>query len=155
MKPRKKVWTRKRPIAVTIVAWGIVLLFGVRLAQVFEPLLRMNVFENGLDGPLTTGLRLTPLGAAVLTSAVYLLASLIGIVVLIGFLRLRRWAWVVLMAWTASSLGLGLIQYFYSNPNYLVMASNAVIALALNQVDVQRIFHIRIEQNEQRSKPTA
>jgi hypothetical protein len=30
------------------------------------------------------------------------------------------------------------------------MASNAVIALALNQVDVQRIFHIRIEQNEPR-----
>ena len=149
MQPRKKVWKKKRPIAVTIVAWGIVLLFIVRLAQVFEPLIRMEVFEYGLGKPLTTGLRLTPLGEAVLTSAVYGLASLIGIVVLIGFLRLRRWAWVALMAWTAASLALGLIQYFYSNPNYLVMASNAVIALALNQVDVQRIFHIRIEQDDQ------
>ena len=149
MQPRRKVWTKKRPIAVTIVAWGIVVLFLVRLVQVFQPLVRVHVFENGLDGPLRAGLRLTPLGSAVLTSAVYLLASLIGIVILIGFLRLKRWAWVMLMAWTGGSLVIGLIEYFYSNPNYLVMASNAVIALALNQVEVQRIFHIRIEQNDE------
>jgi hypothetical protein len=153
MQQRKKVWTRKRPIAVTIVAWGIVILFVVRLVQVFQPLIRMNVLEDGLGQPLTNGLRLTPLGSAILTSAVYLLASLIGIVVLIGFLRVRRWAWVVLMAWTGSSLAVGLIEYFYSNPNYLVMASNAVIALALNQVEVQCIFQIRIEQDEQRTRP--
>jgi len=42
-------------------------------------------------------------------------------------------------------------DYFYRNPNYLVMASNAVIALALNQVDVQRIFQIRIEQDDRRT----
>jgi len=150
MQQRKKVWTKKRPIAVTIVAWAIVLLFIVRLVQVFDPLIEMNVFRDGLGSPLTSGLHLMPLGAAVLTSAVYLVASLVGIIVLIGFLRVRRWAWVVLMAWTGGSLAVGLIQYFYSNPNYLVMASNAVIALALNQVDVQRIFHIRIEQNEPR-----
>jgi hypothetical protein len=149
MQQRKKVWTKKRPIAVTIVAWGIFLLFLVRLAQVFEPLVRMHVLEAGLTGPLMAGLRLTPLGTAVLTSGVYLLLSLVGIVVLIGFLRVRRWAWVVLMAWTGSSLAIGLIEYFYSRPNYLVMASNAVIALALNQVDVQRIFQIRVEQDDQ------
>jgi hypothetical protein len=151
MQQRKKVWTKKRPIAVTIVAWGIVMLFVVRLVQVFQPLIRMNVLEDGLGRPLIEGLRLTPLGSAVLTSAVYLLASLIGIVVLIGFLQVRRWAWVVLMAWTGSSLAIGLVEYFYSHPNYLVMASNAVIALALNQVEVQRIFQIRIEQDEQRT----
>jgi len=149
MQQRKKVWTRKRPIAVTIVAWGIVVLFLVRLVQVFKPLIKENVFEDGLGRPLITGLELTPLGSAVLTSAFYLIASLIGIVVLIGFLRLRRWAWVMLMAWTGGSLAWGLIQYFYSHPNYVVMASNAVIALALNQVEVQRIFHIRIEQDDQ------
>lgn len=147
MPHRKKVWTRKRPIAVTIVACGIVVLFLVRLLQVFEPLIEMEILRVGLTGPLTHGLRITPLGLAVLTSAVYLLASLIGIVVLIGFLRLRRWAWVMLMAWTGGSLAISLIQYFYSNPNYLVMASNAIIALALNQVEVQRIFQIRIEQD--------
>ena len=149
MQRRRKVWKDKRPVAVTVVAWGIVILFIVRLVQVFTPLIEMEVLERGLEGPLVRGLRLTLLGSAVLTSAVYLLASLIGIVVLIGFLRLRRWAWVILMAWTGASLTIGLIDYFYRNPNYLVMASNAVIALALNQVDVQRIFHIRIEQDDQ------
>jgi hypothetical protein len=153
MQQRKKVWMKKRPIAVTIVAWGIVILFVVRLVQVFQPLIRMHVLQNGLAGPLTDGLRLTPLGQAVLTSAIYLLASLVGIVVLIGFLRVRRWAWVVLMAWTGASLAIGLIEYFYSHPNYLVMASNAAIALALNQTEVQRIFQIRIEQDDQRAQP--
>jgi hypothetical protein len=150
MQRRRKVWKDKRPVAVTVVAWGIVILFIVRLIQVFRPLIEAKVLERGLDGPLVQGMQLTPLGLAVLTSGVYLLASLVGIVVLIGFLRLRRWAWVMLMAWTGASLTMGLIDYFYSNPNYLVMASNAVIALALNQVDVQRIFRIRIEQGDQR-----
>ena len=151
MQQRKKVWKKKRPIAVTIVAWGIFVLSIVRLVQVFQPLDRTNVFEEGLHGPLTEGLSLTPLGSAVISSAIYALASLISLVVLVGFLRLRRWAWVVLMAWTGASLLIGLIEYFYSNPNYVVMASNAVIALALNQVDVQRIFQIRIEQDDGRT----
>ena len=151
MQRRNKVWKEKRPLAVTVVAWGIVILFVVRLIQVFEPLIEMQVLERGLHSPLTQGMRLTPLGSAVITSAVYMFASLVGIIVLIGFLRLRRWAWVILMAWTGASLTVGLIDYFYSNPNFLVMASNAVIALALNQVEVQRIFHIRIETDEPRA----
>jgi hypothetical protein len=148
MQRREKIWKEKRPLAVTVVAWGIVILFVVRLIQVFRPLIEMEVLERGLHSPLTEGMRLTALGSAVLTSAVYMLASLVGIIVLIGFLRLHRWAWVMLMAWTGASLTVGLIDYFYSNPNFLVMASNAVIALALNQVEVQRIFHIRIETDE-------
>jgi len=155
MEKRTKVWTRKRPIAVTVVAWGIVLLFLIRLFQVFEPLVRMHVLQDGITAPLIAGLQPTPLGATLLTSAGYLALALIGVAVLIGFLGLRRWAWVVLMAWTGISLLIGLIEYFYSHPNYLVMASNAVIAFALNQVEVQRIFHIRIEQSESGAGPTA
>jgi hypothetical protein len=148
MQKRKKVWTKKRPIAVTIVAWGIVLLFLIRLYQVIEPLIRMHVIENGLSAPLIVGTSLTMLGRAVLTSGSYLILSLIGIVVLFGFLHLHRWAWVVLMAWTGVSLMITLINYFYSRPNYLVMASNIIIAVALSQADVQRIFHIRMDQGE-------
>ena len=73
---------------------------------------------------------------------------LIGIIVLIGFLRLQRWAWVLLMAWTGISLCITLINYFYSRPNYLVMASDVIIAVALSQSDVQRIFRIRTEPDE-------
>ena len=145
MDRRRKVRERTRPIAVTVVAWGIVLLFLIRLFQVFEPLIRLHVIETGVNGPLMHGLRPTPLGTAIITSGAYMILSLVGIVVLIGFLGLRRWAWVVLMAWTGGSLAIGLIEYFYSDPNYLVMASNTIIALALNQVEVQRIFGIRTD----------
>ncbi len=148
MRPRKKVWKKKRPIAVTIVAWGIVVLFLIRLYQVIEPLFRTKVFETGITSPLMAGMRFTPLGRDLFFSGVYLLLSLIGIVVLIGFLRMYRWAWVVLMAWTGVSLTITLINYFYSRPNYLVMASNVVIAFALNQADVQRIFRIRTDPGE-------
>ncbi|MCL4531062.1 MAG: hypothetical protein M1282_16850 [Chloroflexi bacterium] len=149
MRPRKKVWEKKRPIAVTIVAWGIVVLFLIRLYQVIEPLFRTKVFETGITSPLIVGMRFTPLGHDLFFSGVYLLLSLIGIVVLIGFLRMHRWAWVILMAWTGISLTIALISYFYSRPNYLVMASNVIIAFALNQADVLRIFRIRTDQGEQ------
>jgi hypothetical protein len=155
MERRTKVWTGKRPIAVTIVAWGVVLLFLIRLFQVVEPLLRMHILPDGISAPLLEGLRPTPLGTILVRSAGYLALSLIGVVVLIGFLSLQRWAWVVLMAWTGASLLIGLIEYFYSHPNYLVMASNAIIALALNQVEVQRIFHIRLEPGDSGSGPSA
>ncbi len=149
MQKRRKVWAKKRPIAVTIVAWGIVVLFLIRLYQVFQPLISMHVFETGLASPLIVGARLTSLGWAVLTSGSYLILSFVGIVVLIGFLRLHRWAWVLLMAWTGVSLTITLINYFYSRPNYLVMASNIIIAFALSQAEVQRIFRIRTDQGEQ------
>ena len=81
-------------------------------------------------------------------SGSYLLQVLVGIVALIGFLRLQRWAWVLLMAWTGFSLCISLINYFYSRPNYIVMASDVIIAFALSQSDVQRIFRIRTDPNE-------
>ncbi len=148
VKERKKTWQNKRPIAVTVVAWGIVILFLIRLYQVFEPLMRMDIFGHGIHDPLTAGIRLTPLGYTLFVSASYLLQAVVGIVVLIGFLRLHRWAWVMLMAWTGISLCITLINYFYSHPNYLVMISDVIIAVALSQSDVQRIFRVRLDPNE-------
>jgi hypothetical protein len=143
MAKRKKSDKKKRPIAVTVIALAIVVLFGIRLYQVFEPLLRNQVFMNGITSPFVIGWKLTSLGRAFLSSGTYLLLSLAGIIVLIGFLRLRRWSWVLLMAWTGGSLIISLVDYFYSQPNYAVMASNVIIAFALNIPDVQHIFGIR------------
>jgi hypothetical protein len=143
MAKRKKSNKKKSPIAVTVIAVAIVVLFLIRLYQVFEPLVRQQVFKDGIDGPLLAGWRLTPLGGALLSSVMYLVLSAAGIVVLIGFLRLHRWSWVLLMAWTGVSLVISLVEYFYSRPNYAVMASNVIIAFALNIADVQRIFKIR------------
>lgn len=143
MVKRKKVDKKKRPIAVTVIAVAIVILFLIRLYQVYEPLILNDIFKNGITGPLFIGWQLTALGNAIFTSSTYLILSLAGILVLIGFLRLRRWSWVLLMAWTGVSLIISLVDYFYSHPNYAVMASNIIIAFALNIADVQRIYGIR------------
>ena len=143
MARRKKNYREKVPIAVTIIAIAIVVLFLVRLYQVFQPLLTQEIFTHGISGDLIEGWTLTPLGYALGSSITYFILSLSGIVVLIGFLRLRRWSWVILMAWTGGSLLICLVNYFYGHPNYLVMASNTVIAFALNMTDVQKIFDIR------------
>jgi hypothetical protein len=143
MPRRKKSNKQKRPIAVTVITAAIVLLFLIRLYQVFEPLVRQHVFVNGITGPLIIGITPTHLGFILISSAGYLILSLLGIIVLIGFLRLRRWAWVTLMAWTGISLIISLVNYFYTQPNYAVMASNVIIAFALNITDVQKIFGLR------------
>jgi len=143
MAKRKKSDKKKRPIAVTVIAVAIVVLFLVRLYQFFEPMIRNGIFRNGITAPLFSGWQVTVLGNAILSSLAYLVLSVAGIIVLIGFLRLRRWSWVLLMAWTGVSLLISLVDYFYSHPNYLVMASNVIITFALNITDVQRIYGIR------------
>lgn len=143
MSKRRKSDKKKRPIAITVIAVAIVALFLIRLYQVFEPLIRNQVFLHGITGPLATGWKLTELGSAFLSSAIYMVLSLAGIVVLIAFLRLRRWSWVILMAWTGVSMIISLVDYFYGHPNYAVMISNVIIAFALNINEVQAIFGIR------------
>lgn len=148
MPRRKKSNKEKQPVAVTVIAAAIVLLFLIRLYQVFEPLLRQQIFVNGINGPLIIGFTPTALGSALVSSVGYAILSLLGIAVLIGFLRLRRWAWVTLMAWTGISLVISLVDYFFTDPNYAVMASNVIIAFALNIPDVQKIFGLRKGEDE-------
>jgi hypothetical protein len=142
-KKRNKSSRKKSPIAITIIAVAIVVLFVIRLYQVFEPLFRAQIFQNGLTGPFPFGWHLTVMGRMLASSITYMVLSLAGIVVLIGFLRLKRWSWVLLMVWTGISLVISLVDYFYSHANYAVMASNVIIAFALNMTDVQQIFGMR------------
>jgi hypothetical protein len=95
-----------------------------------------------------SGFWFTPLGIALLTSLTYAVLSLSGIIVLIGFLRMKKWSWVVLMVWTGISLFITLFDYFYDEANYIIMASDTIVAFALNQSDVQRIFGIRTDPGE-------
>ena len=141
---------KKRPLAVTLIAWAIFILFLVRLYQAIEPLLEAGIFESGLSGSLIDqNLRLTALGGTLAMSAPYAFLSLSGLIVLVGFLRMKPWSWIVLMVWTAISLSVSLLGYFYGQPNYIVMASDTIIALSLNQTSVQHIFKIRTNPNEQ------
>jgi hypothetical protein len=142
MSARKKTFTRKRPVALTITAAAIVVLFLVRLYQFFAPLIQSGFFKEGATAPLWQGWWFTSSGSLIFLSFSYLLLSLAGIVVLIGYLRLRRWSWVLLMIWTGGSLFISLLDYFFSHPNYIVMASNVIIAFALNIKTVRDLFGI-------------
>jgi hypothetical protein len=146
---RKKTKGKKRPIAVSVISMAIVVLFIVRLYQVFRPLYDMGVFRSGLVGPFFTSIGLTEAGQALLDSIFYFMLAIGLVIVLIGFLRMRRWSWVVLMSWVGISMVTGLVDYFYiGSPNYVIMASDVVIAFALSQVEVQRIFGIRTDIGE-------
>ncbi len=143
MVKRKKNFKKKRPIAVSVIAIAIVVLFLLRLYQVYDPVIRQRVFTAVFTRPLFLGWHPTSLGLTVISSISYLLLSLTGIIVLIGFLRMQRWSWVLLMVWTGASLTLSLVDYFTSHSNFAVMASNVIIAFALNIPEVQVIYKIR------------
>jgi hypothetical protein len=139
-KRRDKTSRTKRPPAVTVIAVAVAVLFFVRLSTAIRPLIEQDILRGGLTGPLYANGTLTAEGWAVITSAAYLLFTVALVLVLIGFLRLRRWGWVALMVFTAASLALAITQYFYGQPNYLVMASDVIIAFALSQSEVQKIY---------------
>jgi len=146
---RKKTKGKKRPIAVTVISMAIFVLFIVRLYQVFRPLYEMGVFQSGLMGPIFTSTGLTEMGLGLLDSIFYFALAIGLVIVLIGFLRMRRWSWVMLMTWVGISMVVGLVDYFYfEQPNYVIMASDVVIAFALSQSDVARIFGVRTDIGE-------
>ncbi len=143
MVKRKKSFKKKRPIAVSVIAIAIVVLFILRLVQVYDPIIRQRILTTVFTRPLFLGWHPTSLGLTLASSVGYILLSLTGIIVLIGFLRMQRWSWVLLMAWTCASLTLSLVDYFTSHSNYAIMASNVIIAFALNIPEVQVIYKIR------------
>ena len=149
MGKKKKKTGEKRPIAVTVIAIGIVVLFFVRIYQSIKPLVEENVLQNIQTEPIFLEGFLSTHGQAVLESLLFLILAIGLIVVLLGFLKMRRWTWVFLMAWVGFSMVVGLEDYFFfGDPNFVIMASDVVIAFALSQADVQRIFRIRSDTGE-------
>jgi hypothetical protein len=146
---------RKRPIAVTIIALLLVGEILLRLYWVAGTVLTYRLWELRLPGPLWAAYGPSPLGIELATAAFRLLWLLVGLAVLIGLLRMRRWSWVWLVAWTGISLTIGLLHYFYrfgtvfSPADYAVMAADMLLVFALNQSDVQRIYGLRRDDVEQ------
>ena len=149
MAKKKKKTGIKRPIAVTVTAVVITVLFFVRIYQAVKPLVEEKALHTTIVLPIFVGGNLTDHGLAVLESILFLLLAIGTIMVLIGFLHMRRWSWVFLMAWIGISMVVSLMDYFYfGKPNYIIMASDVIIVFALSQADVQRIFGIRSDTGE-------
>jgi hypothetical protein len=149
MARKKKDPGLKRPVAVTVTALVIVVLFFVRIYQAVKPLVEAETLQTAFSIPFFINGTLTAHGRMVFQSLLFLVLAIGLIVVLIAFLRMRRWSWVLMMAWVGFSMVVSLVDYFYfSEPNYVIMASDVIIAFALSQGDVQRIFRIRSDTGE-------
>jgi hypothetical protein len=149
MPKKKKVSGAKRPVAVTVTALVIVVLFFVRIYQAVKPLVEAETLQTAISIPFFINGTLTTHGRMVFQSLLFLVLAIGLIVVLFAFLRMRRWSWVLMMAWVGFSMVVSLVDYFYfSEPNYMIMASDVIIAFALSQGDVQRIFGIRSDTGE-------
>jgi hypothetical protein len=149
MAKKKKSPGIKRPIAVTVTAVVITVLFFVRIYQAIKPLIEEKALRTALVLSIFVNGDLTPHGKAVVESLLFLVLAIGTMILLIGFLHMRRWSWVFLMAWIGVSMVVGLVDYFYfGEPNYVIMVSDVIIVFALSQSDVQRIFGIRSDTGE-------
>jgi hypothetical protein len=140
---------RKRPIAATII---ILLMVGemlLRLYWVVHYLLDTRLWQLGLPAPLWDKRAPTSAGFDFSTAAFRLLWLLVGFIVVIGLLRMKRWSWVMMILWASISLSIGILNYFYRSlvafdlSDYLVMAADMVLVFALNQSEIQRLYGIR------------
>jgi hypothetical protein len=65
------------------------------------------------------------------------------------FLRLNRWAWVALVFLIGLALLINLARYFLGVPAYIHMLVYTILALLLNQSEIQAAFGIRRTIDEQ------
>jgi hypothetical protein len=116
----------KRPIPVTFI--GVLAL----AVGAYDAIDGVVVLVNGGDG------------SKLAEGAFELALGLLAIAIARGMLRIRRWAWAALMTWAVIGLTHELLRhFFYSDPNYVAMALNTLVVLALTPLDVQIAFGVR------------
>jgi hypothetical protein len=148
-KAKRKSNRKKRPIAVTIIAFVAIGEILLRLYWVARTAIAYAIWEKGFPSPLWQSGGLTQAGSDVSLVAFRLLWFIVGSIVLIGLMRMKRWSWVTLIVWVGISLTIGIIRYFYRDgtsfgpADYAVMAADVVLVFVLNQSEVQRIYGIR------------
>lgn len=84
--------------------------------------------------------RLTSDGTVLLTATLFVVLGVVALVILVGFLLRRRWAWVAAMTMVTLSITLDVVKYFRGKPSYVSMLVDVVLVLALNQSLVQSAF---------------
>jgi hypothetical protein len=142
----KEVEARKekvrRPGSVAVAGWCAILAV---------PLILVRITQAVLDGQLTLAITagltdpaswLSSQGVdrlALMLIAPIALLSLFGG---IAILRLKRWAWVVLMLFLVLALLLNLVRSYFQQPDYGLMLIYAALVLILNQPDVRQAFRI-------------
>ncbi len=134
---------KKRPtVALVLAAFIIFLAVVLYLYNGITALFDLGVLGSGPVPPVVSAGSLTEGGRALVAAGFELAYGVGSLVILIGFLRGQRWAWVAAMTWITISLALGLWRYFDDRPQYLNMLAGVVLVLVLNLSAVHRAFGI-------------
>lgn len=132
----------RRSGSVVVAGWSAILAV---------PLILVRITQVLLDGQLEAVIRASltnPAGwlsaQAVDRLALLLIApiALLSLVSGIAILRLKRWAWVVLVLFLVLALLLNLVRSYFQGPEYWLMLIYAVLVLILNQPDVRQAFRV-------------
>jgi Predicted membrane protein (DUF2127) len=129
-----------RPFGITVIV--VLLLVSSAIAIPSGLIGVVGTIEGGVTlEPLPSLRTLQLLGALALLLAV----GVVTLVAAIGLLRLRRWAWVLVMLIVGGQLVTNLWEYFVLGERpYLDMLLNVVTVFYLNQREVQRAFGERV-----------
>lgn len=146
--PPKK---HRRPLAITIVVWVLVLsaissiiigAFSIYLDNALSHNFKDVVIFAQDDPDLLTD------DGALLADGVYnVIAGLVQLVIIVGFLREKRSAWVAAMSWQALKLLVELATPFSDQDKVPTMVFCIVLIFLLNQSDVRRVFSIQRPEN--------
>ena len=126
----------KRPVSVTLVG---LLALAVTVYTVTAGVLELS---SGDDDQLAQGIFHIALGVGALVAA-------------IGALRLRPWGWAAFMTWAVIGLTHQVLRYlFFDDANFVDMAVNTFVVLALSPLDVQIAFRLRHTENVELARAT-
>jgi hypothetical protein len=129
----------KRPLAVTIVA-GLALLGAIY--YLVSGGIALADARGGDDDRLFEGI-------------VEIAFGVFALVISLGAIGMRRWAWQAYMTWAVIGLTLQILRhFFYDGANYLGMAVNTFAVFALTPRDVQIAFGVRPPDNVDLTAPT-
>jgi phosphoglycerol transferase MdoB-like AlkP superfamily enzyme len=133
----------KRPAAVTVA--GGIALFAVLLfcANLAIDLAAAGVFQPGQDLVVFSGGALTSQGQELILAVVEVIGAIVSIILAIGILRTRPWAWATFMAWAALLLFINLVRYFNDDRRFLALFLLAVGVFILNQTHVREVFGVK------------
>jgi hypothetical protein len=131
----------KRPtIALAIPVLIILVSIATYLLEGIVALFDLGVFGEASVPPLFADGGVTDAGKELIICGFDLAVGAAFTLVLIGFLRRRKWAWVAVMTWVAISLTINLVRYIQGDPHYPRMLVAVVLMLVLNLASVHRAF---------------
>lgn len=139
----------RRPAAVTAAGWMIILMILFNLGLIaytyfqegsLDAIIRINLFTSG---------GLTPQSYESIFLVTAVVINLIVLICAVGFLRLKRWAWISLAFLIGLALLINLVRYYLDVPDYIYMLVYTILALLLNQSEIQTAFGIRKSRDEQ------